>query len=73
MNSTELETRLIEFEIRLSHQDDTLEALNQVIIKQQRDIDGLQGEISQLKQRLQSVSAAGDVIAAEQEPRPPHY
>ena len=67
-----MESRLAEIEIKLSFAEDLLEALNSIVIRQQRQIDKLQQELCALSQQLQpdeAPAAARDL----REERPPHY
>ncbi len=66
------ESRLTELEIRLTHYEDTIEALNQVVIRQSRDIETLQIQLQHLNKKLKS--AQGSIVADEKdETPPPHY
>ncbi|WP_309678767.1 SlyX family protein [Polaromonas sp.] len=68
---TDTEQRLIDLEIKASFAEDLLERLDQVIIRQQQQIDSLLREVADLRER----SPAPDTG----EPRslrddlPPHY
>ncbi|MES2931871.1 MAG: SlyX family protein [Pseudomonadota bacterium] len=66
------EDRLIEIEIKLSRQEDTVETLNQVIYQQQKKIDHLEASLLALARRVKESSEASNEgnIANE---RPPHY
>lgn len=66
-----MESRIEDLEIRLSYQEATLEALNQVVIKQQDQIDMLIAEVQRLKQ--QTVGEAEFVRPQSEETPPPHY
>jgi len=66
-----IDHRLTELEIKSSFNEDLLEQLNEVVIRQQRQIDALLREVSQLRQQLPEAgsgafSRAGDEL-------PPHY
>jgi len=65
-----LEGRLIDLEIRLTHQESTIEELNDVVIKQQQQIDKLGNEVIMARQRL---SELDNTPGPQQEPPPPHY
>lgn len=67
----ELSHRLVDLEIRLTHQDATLEALNEVVIRQQQQIDTLSDELGKARQRLSELDASPG-SAGRHEP-PPHY
>ncbi len=67
-----MESRLAEIEIKLSFAEDLLEALNSIVIRQQRQIDKLQQDLCALSQQLQPDEAP---VAARdlREELPPHY
>lgn len=76
MPSTELaqlEGRLVDLEIRLTHQDDTLETLNDIVIRQQQQIDRLNHELSMARRRLSELDASEGAGGQRPEPPPPHY
>ncbi len=49
MSADGLESRIIDLEIRLTHQDRLLEELNDVIIEQRRLIDDLRKRLARLE------------------------
>jgi SlyX protein len=67
-----VETRLVELEIRLAHQDDLLQTLNRTITEQQQTIETLRARVDHLSLVLMEALQAlpGD---PSQEPPPPHY
>ena len=67
-----IEERLIELESRLVFQDDTIQKLNDVIIKQQAQIDSLGADILILKSQLRALHPS-HVAAESEEIPPPHY
>jgi SlyX protein len=69
--SHELASRIEALEIQIAHQDATIEALNQAITSQWKQIDILTRQMTQLTDRI---AAAEESIpnAAGNEP-PPHY
>ena len=67
-----LEERLTEIESRVAFQDDTIQQLNDVIVRQQHDIEQLTEELQLLKQQLQTL-APSLVVDEVQETPPPHY
>ncbi len=67
-----MENRVIELETRLSFQEDTIHELNEVVTRQQNQIDVLQEQVSELKKRVQSVSTSNIKDEGEETP-PPHY
>ena len=67
-----MENRLIEIETRLAFQDHTLQELNAVVVRQQRDISALTRELETLKAQFKTL--APDLVASRaEEPPPPHY
>lgn len=67
-----LEERLTEIESRVAFQDDTIQQLNDVIVRQQQDIEQLTEELQLLKQQMQAL-APSLVVDQAQETPPPHY
>lgn len=67
----ELEERVVELESRLAFQDDTIAALNDVVVAQQRDIERLQQQMAVLARRQEEL--VGQVGIAESDAPPPHY
>ena len=67
-----MESRIIDLEIRLTHQEAMLQELNDVLVQQQKTITLLHKEIELLKQRLRE-STPSNIVDASQETPPPHY
>jgi len=65
-----VEERITELESRLAFQDDTIQALNDVLVAQQRVVERLQLQVEALAKRQEEVS--GQFEGAEDEV-PPHY
>ncbi|MBT8767600.1 SlyX family protein [Metapseudomonas boanensis] len=66
-----LEMRIADLESRLAFQDDTIQALNDVLIAQQRVVDRMQLQLAALARRQEELlSQFGSV---EDEAPPPHY
>ena len=66
----DIERRLQELEIKSSFADDLLEQLNQIIVRQQQQIDRLQREVADLRQQAPEVAAPFRSLRDE---LPPHY
>ena len=68
---THMNHRIVELETKVSHQDLTIDVLNQRIIEQQQQIDELILQYKTIAQQSQSVDApqSGDASAD----KPPHY
>ncbi len=67
-----MEQRLAELETRVTFQEQTIQELNEVVTRQQTQIDRLEKEVENLKAHLASL-APSLVIPAEEEKPPPHY
>jgi SlyX protein len=66
------EERLIELEIKVTHQEDLLDALNKTVYEQQKKIDDLEKLCMELARRLKEVAAnAGERLPGNE--KPPHY
>ena len=61
-----------DLQTRIAYQEDSIEQLNQTIIRQQAEIDLLKGEIQRLKGMIEDVA---DSLADNTVPDapPPHY
>jgi SlyX protein len=68
MRLSAMEQRLIELEIRYTHQERMLEELSEVLVAQGREIDRLREELRVLRSRVD----AGPDEPGEEGP-PPHY
>ena len=66
-----MEARMIEIEIKLSYAEDTLDALNRTVFRQQEQIDQLQQLVIRLSHQLQDMAPREAREHAEE--RPPHY
>jgi len=64
--------RLTDLEIKASFTEDTLEQLNQVVVRQQQEIEWLVRELTQLRKQMPEGGAAGGLSRASEE-LPPHY
>ncbi len=62
---------LVELQTQMSFQEDTVAQLNEVVTRQQREIERLTEVMEQLKGQVESL-AAGELEGQEDEP-PPHY
>ncbi|OZI34510.1 SlyX protein [Bordetella genomosp. 10] len=71
-NIQELTRRIDELEIKASFADDMLEQLNQVILRQQREIDGLARQLADMRQQVDQ-AGSGTTLASLRDEIPPHY
>lgn len=65
------EERLTELEIKLSFTEDWVETLNQLVIEQQTQIDGLKLQLQAM--RLESPSDGANAARNPRDELPPHY
>ena len=66
------EERLINLEIKFSHQEDFIEKLNQVVTEQQLKIESLEKAMIDLKSNINSGSEVGETRTLADD-KPPHY
>ncbi len=66
-----LDERVMELESRLAFQDDTIQALNDVLVAQQRALERLQLQMAALIKRQEEMG--GQFEASEEDAPPPHY
>lgn len=64
--------QITELEIQLTHQQRQLEELNDLMYRQQQEIDALAAELRQIKDQLQ-VALPSLVRESGEEDPPPHY
>lgn len=69
--NTRVEERLNELEIKASFTEDLVEQLNQIIIRQQKELEALARQIGQLREQLPE-PGTGQPRGARDE-LPPHY
>lgn len=68
-NPQDIETRLTDLEVKASFTEDLVEHLNQIVVRQQRQIDLLTRELLQLQQQ----SGEGATVRSLRDELPPHY
>ena len=66
-----LELRVVELETRQAFQDDTIQALNDVVVAQGRVIERLQLQMAELIKRYEEM--VGQYGSEGDEAPPPHY
>lgn len=72
------EERIIEIEIKIAHQEDLLESLNNTVYQQQLQIDKLQALCATLVQQMRDVASSRHNVGTGEggavfDERPPHY
>lgn len=62
--------RFVDIEIKVAHQEDLVDALNQTIYQQGRRIDQLEAMVAKLAEHVRTLQEAGQSPLNE---KPPHY
>lgn len=65
------ENRITELETRIAYQEHTIQELNDIVYRQQQQIDKVEVMCKHLMDRIQSLSEAASSLPANE--RPPHY
>ena len=65
----EHEARFVDIEIKLAHQEDLVESLNERVYEQQKQIDQLEAMVARLIEHMRT----RDTNQAPLNERPPHY
>ncbi|HEY5800968.1 MAG TPA: SlyX family protein [Burkholderiaceae bacterium] len=73
MTESEHDDRLTDIEIKLTRQEDLLETLNNLVYRQQMQIDQLQQLCGQLTRHVTSLSEAAGQNSGPAHELPPHY
>jgi SlyX protein len=71
-NDTDTQARIAELETQLAFQDDLLQSLNKVVIRQEEQLGQLALEVKSLREQVSSI-AAEPARPNSEEPPPPHY
>ena len=66
-----MESRITELEIRLTHQEATLETLNKAVTNQETTIQNIVGQLDHIKSMLKELAPGVPGAAANE--KPPHY
>jgi len=64
--------KITELETRIAFQDGTIQQLNDVVVRQQGEIDRLARELETLRMQVRSMSSY-PVASRDEETPPPHY
>lgn len=67
-----MEDKLADLETRIAFQDREIQTLNDVIIRQQQQIDELAGQVRFLQDKMKDMKPSLVVPESEETP-PPHY
>lgn len=74
--SDDHDARIADLEIRITHQEDTIDSLTDSLVRQQRILDRMHEQMESLRRRLESVeenNSSGESEDDDPEPPPPHY
>jgi len=66
------EEKLIDLEIRLTHQEDHIQSLDKIIYEQDRLLNALLEKVKQMDEKLKS-TGENNILSSEEERPPPHY
>jgi SlyX protein len=66
------EDRFVDIELKLTHQEDTVDALNKIVYRQQKKIDELEKLLTALARQVKDSAHSTSERNLEHE-RPPHY
>ena len=67
-----MEKRIIELEIRSAFQEQKIEALNEAVFSQLKDLEKLAGRVAALERRLTAATSTTEEVGPADE-KPPHY
>ena len=62
---------LVKIETKLSYQEDLLDQLNSIIIRQQKEINSLKRELLLLQEKITTINESTENTNMDE--RPPHY
>ena len=70
-----MQEQITDLQTKYSYQEDMLQELNQIVIRQQQQLDEMLRDLRALKDQLSEVATrdSGDGGADQQAERPPHY
>ena len=72
-DQSELIERISDLEMRVVHQDRTIDDLNDMVAKQWIAIEQLNQQFTRLKDRISAIESTGTATKPEDEAPPPHY
>jgi len=67
------EERLVDIELKLTHQEDTVDALNKIVYEQQKKIDELEKLLTTLARQIKDTANSISEQRNIENERPPHY
>ncbi len=70
MSNTKLEQRLADLEVKITHQNETIDTLNEAVINQWKEVDRLSRQVRLLSEQVLSIEDDGQ---PHEVTKPPHY
>jgi SlyX protein len=67
-----MKDRITDIEIQLMHHENTIQQLNEVVTRQQNEIENLRADFKQMMEHLQKIYPSLVRDVQDEEP-PPHY
>ena len=67
----QIDNRLIDIEIKIAHQEDLVDTLNQTVYEQARRIDQLDAIMAMLAEHVRNIAQSGPGTILNE--KPPHY
>jgi len=67
-----MENRIIELETKISYQEHLIQELNDVVTRQQNQIDALEKRMNRMQEHLKSADSS-NIARQDEESPPPHY
>ena len=72
VDENKTEDKLIDLEIRLTHQEDHIHSLDKIIYEQDQLLSALLEKVKQMDEKLKS-TGENNILSSEDEAPPPHY
>jgi len=71
-NDQPFNDKLVDLEIRLTHQEDHIQALDKIIYEQDQLLTAITEKVKQLDYKLKSAGEE-NILSSDEEKPPPHY
>ena len=68
----QLEEKIIDLEIRLTHQEEHIQSLDKIIYEQDKLLSALVEKVKQMDEKLKS-TGENNILSSDEETPPPHY
>jgi len=67
-----LKEKIVDLEIRLTHQEDHILSLDKIVYEQDKLLSALLEKVKQMDEKLKS-TGENNILSADEESPPPHY